>query len=517
MSRENYFMGLLSLAVLCYLIVLGMQRFFPKAFRSKKFTLEHICKWEEIFDLLRNAEIRKWIWITLGFFSIFTVGKYIPLPGLNLEAVTSVFNKSVIVAPFSSVFQSMSIFSLGIMPFLSANSLVLLLSIVVPRLRRYSQSAPGSNQIIIRWIYYLTIVLCLTQGYFISRWLQNPEGWPEGMTILSPGMNFTIVAVIFMTMGTIAILLIANGIRKLGIGHGISLIITFGMCLGLLTRMFHIARSELLFPEQNSGSMPVLFITVIGIILGFWILQIRRVVMIEDISSGKKTSLQLSINQSGIIPVEFASSLIMLPATLLTFSDSPFMNRLSISFGYGQPAYYTSFLVLIIIFSLVYGRIAFNPKYIAKRLKQKDLRIVDEAGEDGKSTLIHILLKLNLMWAGVLAIYFVLLNVLCNIWPIHYRTTLLVIPAVTLGCLKTILRRNRNLKEIYAHTELGEMLVAKSYLEVKGIETYLDNAEAYGRLYCYFIGPLAAKQLFVSPQDYPRASELIEEYNRVVE
>lgn len=514
---ENYFMGLVAMIVFVFLIILGMRRFLPKAFKSSKFVLEDICTWEDVLNLSGNSKIRKLLWITLGFLVIFILGHYIPLPGLNHEAMTSMLDKTSIMGRFSSALSFMSIFSLGIMPFLSANMLLLLFSIAIPRLRRFSQSSITSSQMMTRWAYLLTIIICLIQGYFISGWLQNPGSLFEGTLVLSPGLNFTITSAVIMTLGTAVLLLITSGINKIGIGHGISLVMILVMCVRLASRIFYSVRPQSLTfiftSRENLMSTLGLFLIVVALSLGFWMLRIKRVVTIEDSSGGKKTPLRISINQSGLIPVVLASSLIMLPMTFIVrFSNSPSLNRYANVLSPGQPIYYVTHLVLVVLFSLAYGRIAFNPKYTAMRLKQNNLRIIDEGAENGENILSRILLKLNLIWTVGLMIYFTFGYFLSKVSNIFFSPSYLVIPAVILGCLQTILRRSRNLKEIYTHTEIGEILVAKSYLETKGIKTYLDNTEAYGRLYCYFIGPLAAKQLFVDPQDYPTASELMEEY-----
>jgi preprotein translocase subunit SecY len=516
---ENYFMGLVAPVVFGFLVILGMRRFLPKTFKSNKFILEDICMWEDVLNLLRNSKIRRLLWITLGFLVIIKLGYYIPLPGLNHEAVASMLGKTSVIGGFSSALSFMSIFSLGIMPFLSANMLLLLFSIAIPRLRRFSQSSITSNQMMTRWAYLLTIIICLIQGYFTSGWLQSPGNWFEGTLVLSSGLNFTITSAVLMTLGTAAILLITSGINKLGIGHGISLIMIFAMCTRLANRILYSVHRSLVSKQDFTSAedlVPGLFLIVVALSFGFWLLRIKRVVTVEDGSSGKKTPLRISINQSGLIPVVLASSLIMLPMMFIVkFSSSPSLNRYASVLSPGQPIYYVTHLVLVVLFSLAYGRIAFNPKYTAMRLRQNNLRIVGEENvENVENVLIRILVKLNFIWAGVLAIYFVLLNILCNIWhfPYIHAISLLVIPAVIIGCLQTILRRSNDLKEIYMHSEIGEILVAKSYLDTKGIKTYLDNTEAYGRLYCYFIGPLATKQLFVDSQDYLGALELMEEY-----
>lgn len=515
---ENYFMGLVAMIVFVFLIILGMRRFLPKTFKSSKFILEDICTWEDALNLLRNSNIRRLLWITLGFLVIFILGYYIPLPGLNHEAMTSMLDETSIMGRFSSALSFMSIFSLGIMPFLSANMLLLLFCIAIPRLRRFSQSSITSNQMMTRWAYLLTIIICLTQGYFISGWLQSPGSWFEGTLVLSPGLNFTITSAALMTLGTAVILLITSGINKLGIGHGISLIMILGMCARLANHILYSVHRSLVSKQDftstgNLISAPGLLVIVVALSLGFWLLRIKRVVTVEDSSSGKKTPLRISINQSGLISVVLASSLIMFPMMfIMRFSNSPSLNRYASVLSPGQPIYYVTHLILVVLFSLAYGRIAFNPKYTAMRLKQNNLRIIDEESENGENILSHILLKLNLIWAVGLMMYFTFGYLLSKVSNIFFSPSYLVIPAVILGCLQTIRRRSRNLKEIYTHTEIGEILVAKSYLETKGIKTYLDNTEAYGRLYCYFIGPLATKQLFVDPQDYPTASELMEEY-----
>lgn len=513
MNGENFLMGLAALVVFGFLAVLGIQRFLPKTFKSGKFILEDICKWKDVIDLLKNLRIRKLLWITFGFLVIITVAKYIPLPGLNYKALTSTFGE-VGIRYFSSTLRHMSIFALGIMPFLSANCLLLLLSIAIPKIRRYSQSTVNSNKIITRWIYFITVALCIIQAHGISTMLSNPANFQGTVIVPNPGASFRITVIVFMTLGTIIMLLIASGINKFGIGQGISLIVTLGMCIVLTDRICSIIHRQALLHGQNFNLILFLFIHVVALILGFWLLRIKRTLIIENGDNREKASTSLSINQSGIIPTALASSLIMLPATLMRFTNSSLLNKYADVFCPGHPLYYIIYLVLVIPFSLGYGKIAFNPKYTGMRLKQNNLKIIDEEAGNEEGILQHMLFKLNLIWAGVLIIYFVLLDILSQLFHTPYisKIAFLVIPAVILGCLQTILRKNHNLKEVYSHTELGEIWVAKSYLETNGVKAYIDNVEAYGRLYCYFIGLLATKKLFVNAQDYERASDLIEEY-----
>lgn len=488
------------LILICLILFLIM----PRIIKSGEFMVEDIHAWKDITGFLKDPVIRLKIIITLVLLIVYVSGTYILLPGLDLEILRNNPYVHSIQSRFSM--KRFSVFALGVMPFITVNGLLLLSAIAVPALRKFSRSRQSSSRLINQLVYLLTIILCIVQSFGLSKVFQALGA--------AHGRMFNLTTVLLLTMGTIIMLLLAKGIRKFGIGHGISLIIALSWVINLNIESFQGISFQATVIDRMAG----LLFMITALILGIWIMRVQRVIMVEDVYTGEKIPLPFSLNQAGIFPVILASTLLMLPLQLIVMfniNGTPLNYFMSLLHP-GNPVYYLAHVVLIVSISLIYGVLVINPNNMIMRLKQNNLRIIDEPQNKKRNILFAAVLQLNLLWAVVLIVYFVLLTLIMSRISnlvISANMPVIIIAAVIAGCLHTLRVKKKNLEEIYKHTEPGEILVAKSFLETKGINTVMDNDEAYGWLFGFFTGPLAARRLFVEAEDFPKASELMEEYN----
>lgn len=501
----------LLIILICFILFLisAKKYLVPCIFKSGEFIVDDTGTWKDITGIIKDQKIRFKIIITVVLLIIFESGGHILLPGVDLDILTG--NQSASPVPSSFSIKHFSVFALGVMPLISANGLVLLSVIAVPALREFSRSGQSSSRLINKLVYLFAIILSIVLGYGISKAFQAFGA--------AQGEMFTLTAVLILTLGVIIILLLGKGISKLGVGHGISTIIAYAWGIGLIINLYMSISSHV----SVFIVIACLWLVITTFILGIWLMRVKRIIMVEDINTGEKKPLPFSLNQAGIFPVVLSATILMLPHNFIRWfnlngtSFNYFMNLLNP----GQPLYYLAHIVLIVSISLIYGILVINPNYMVMRLKRNNLRIVDERQNNKRNILFATILKLNLIWAGVLILYFVLSGVLLSIGNVGISSSMdvLITAAVFSGYLHTLKIKKKNPEEIYMHTEPAEIMVAKSYLETKGINTVTDNDEAYGWIFGFFTGPLAVRRLFVEAEDFVKASELMEEYNmkRLVE
>lgn len=336
-------------------------------------------------NIFKIPELKKRILFSLAFLAIYRVGVHIPTPGVDGDALARFFAQYQdtlfgIFNMFSGgALERLSVFALGIMPYISASIILQLLTVVFPHLERLKKEGEAGQKKITQYTRYGTIVLSVIQGFGISVGLENMTA-PGGATIvLDPGWSFRIMTVITLTAGTAFIMWLGEQISERGIGNGISLIIF----AGIVARMPQAMGNS--FRMLSTGEMGIfvavlLLVLMVGVIafINFMEQGQRRIpvqyakrVVGRKMYGGQSTHLPLKLNTSGVIPPIFASSLIMFPATLASFfEDVAVMQYISAALRPGALIYELMFVSFIFFFCYFYTAIVFNPADVAENMKK---------------------------------------------------------------------------------------------------------------------------------------------------
>ncbi len=329
-------------------------------------------------------ELRKRIIFTFLMLAVYRLGAHIPTPGINGDALSAFFAQmqGTILGLFDmfsgGALERLSIFALGIMPYISSSIIFQLLTVVVPYLHKLSKEGEMGRKKITQYTRYGTVVLSLIQGIGISFGLEKMTGPAGELVVPHPGWSFRIMAVITLTAGTAFIMWLGEQITERGIGNGISLIIF----AGIVVRMPSAAVNTLKL--VRTGEFPVLLVLVLiammVAVVGFIIfmergqrkipVQYAKRVVGRKVFGGQSTHLPLKVNTSGVIPPIFASSIIMFPATIAQFSTVPFMQTMAGALTPGNWPHEILYIGAIIFFCYFYTAVTFNPTDIADNMKK---------------------------------------------------------------------------------------------------------------------------------------------------
>lgn len=330
----------------------------------------------------KATELKKRIWFTLGALLVYRLGTYIPLPGLNMDAFAQAFQSqsSGILGQFNmfagGAIERMAIFALGIMPYISASIAIQLMTSVIPQLEQLKKEGEQGRKVINQYTRYGTVFLATLQAYGIAVGLEGGNG-----IVADPGWFFRFSTVISLVGGTMFLMWLGEQITARGIGNGISLIIFAGIVAGMpsaIAGTLELSRTGALSAGLVVAIL-VLAIAIIGLIV--FVERAQRRLLIQypkrqvgnRMFQGDTSHLPLKLNTAGVIPAIFASSLLLLPATLAGFSDTSnlpdWATGALAALGHGQPLYMVFYGALIAFFAFFYTAIVFNPQETADNLK----------------------------------------------------------------------------------------------------------------------------------------------------
>lgn len=329
-------------------------------------------------------ELRRRVLFTLIMLAVYRMGVQIPTPGINGEALSAFFtqNASTLFGMFNmfsgGALENFSIFALGIMPYISASIIIQLLTVVIPRLEALKKEGPAGNRKITQYTRYGTVFLSIIQGTFIAIGLEGMTGPGGEAIVLAPGIEFKLMTVLTLTSGTAFIMWLGEQMTERGIGNGISLIIFAGI---VASGPAAIVNSIQLIKAGEISLFFVPFLVlfmlgVIGIIVFFETSQ-RRIpiqyakrVVGRKVYGGQSSHLPLKINISGVIPPIFASSIMMFPATIGSFIQIDWVQRISAAMSPGTVYYYVCYIAMIVFFCFFYTAVTFKPDDVAENLKK---------------------------------------------------------------------------------------------------------------------------------------------------
>ncbi|AZO23981.1 MULTISPECIES: preprotein translocase subunit SecY [unclassified Mesorhizobium] len=403
----------------------------------------------------KAEDLKKRIWFTIGALLVYRLGTYIPLPGINPDAFAQAFSsQSKGVLGMFNMFaggavQRMAIFALGIMPYISASIIMQLMTSVIPSLEALKKEGEQGRKIINQYTRYGTVLLALVQAYGISIGLEGGNG-----IVNDPGMFFRISTVVTLVGGTMFLMWLGEQITARGIGNGISLIIFSGIVAGLpraISGTLELGRTGAL----STGlilAIIVLAVVVIGVIVFFERAQRRLLIQYPKRQVGNRmfqgdtSHLPLKLNTSGVIPPIFASSLLLLPATVAGFSQTTnlpaWASTILASLGHGQPLYMVFYAAMIIFFAFFYTAIVFNPKDTADQLKKHSGFIPGyRPGERTAEYIDYVLTRITVIGAVYLVLVCLLPEFLISATGVPFYlggTSLLIVVSVTLDTVAQI-------------------------------------------------------------------------------
>jgi preprotein translocase subunit SecY len=413
-------------------------------------------------NIFKIPELKRRILITFLFLAIYRVGVHIPTPGINGDALASFFAQAKgtlfsLIDMFSGgALERLSVFALGIMPYISASIILQLLTVVIPYLERLQKEGEMGRKKIVQYTRYGTVVLSMVQGFGIAIGLENMRGAAGEMIVMAPGWSFRILTVITLTAGTAFIMWLGEQITERGIGNGISLIIF----AGIVARMPNAIAStfELLRIGQMNVvlilALVVLMVLVVAVIIFFETgqrrlpVQYAKRVVGRKVYGGQSTHLPLKLNTSGVIPPIFASSILMFPLTIANFlpkpwlDDHPWVQAILNSLGPGALLYNLLYVAFIIFFCYFYTAVTFNPNDVAENMKKFGGYIPGiRPGQKTSEYIDKVLTRITLGGAIYVAAICVLPTILIGKFNVPFYfggTALLIVVGVALDTVQQI-------------------------------------------------------------------------------
>ncbi len=402
------------------------------------------------------ADLKNRILFTILILVIYRVGTYVPLAGIDPDALKEVMSSSQkgLLGMFNmfsgGAVTRMAIFALGIMPYISASIIVQLLTGVSDYFKNLKEQGEIGRKKITQYTRYGTVLISIIQGYGVSVGLEN-----EGNLVIEPGMTFRLITTISLVAGTTFLMWLGEQITLRGVGNGISLIIFSGIVAEIpraLASTFELGRTGALSATMIVGIFILVILTVLFIV--FFERAVRKILinypkrqMGNKIYGGESSHLPLKINTAGVIPAIFASAILLLPITLTNFgmSESETFLRISSLFTQGQPLYMLLYASGIIFFSFFYTSIVFNPKETAENLRKYGGYIPGiRPGERSAEYIEKILIRLTTIGALYLTFVCLMPEFLIAKYPIPFYlggTSILIVVVVAMDTVTQVQTR----------------------------------------------------------------------------
>ncbi len=389
-------------------------------------------------NIFKIPELKRRILYTLALLVVYRIGVHVPVPGIDAVALAEIFDraKGTILGIFNmfsgGALERLSVFALGIMPYISASIILQLMTVVIPHLEQLKKEGEQGRKKITQYTRYGTVILSIIQGFGISVGLERMGA------VVDPGWGFRFMAVLTLTAGTAFIMWLGEQITERGIGNGISLIIFAGIVAGVPTAIGNT------FQLVSTGAMnifPIIILVVLMVAVVAAIIFVeqgqRRIpvqyakrVVGRRMYGGQSTHLPLKINMSGVIPPIFASSIMMFPATITSFITIPWIQNIVSALTPGNPVYEFLFVGMIFFFCYFYTAVTFNPVDVADNMKKQGGYIPGiRPGKRTADYIDRVLTRITLGGALYVSIVCVLPSVLITRFnvPFYFGGTALLI------------------------------------------------------------------------------------------
>ena len=406
----------------------------------------------------KASELKKRIWFTLGALIIYRLGTYIPLPGIDPAVLQDIFrqNKGGVLGMFDmfagGALGRMTIFALNIMPYISASIIMQLMSAVSPRLEALKKEGESGRKKINQYTRYGTVVIAALQAYGISAGIEAMSS-SAGPAVSDPGAFFRFQVVVTLVGGTVFLMWLGEQITARGVGNGISLIIFSGIVANLpsaLVGTLELGRTGAL----STAFIIALLVMSVGVI--FFIVFVERAqrrIIIQypkrqrgnKMTGGESSHLPLKINTAGVIPPIFASSLLLLPMTVIGFSAGTgpeWLTQAAAYLGRGQPVYLILYISMVVFFAFFYTAVVFNPTETADNLKKYGGFVPGiRPGKNTADYLDWVLTRLTVVGAAYLAAIVLLPELLISQYSVPFYfggTSLLIVVTVTMDTVAQV-------------------------------------------------------------------------------
>lgn len=403
----------------------------------------------------KAEELKKRILFTLGALLVYRLGTYIPMPGIEPDAFAAAFDQAAqgVVGLFNmftgGAVERMAVFALGIMPYITASIIIQLMTTVSPKLEALKKEGESGRKVINQYTRYGTVLLATVQAYGIAVGLES-----SGTIVSDPGWFFRLTTVVTLVGGTMFLMWLGEQITARGVGNGISLIIFAGIVAELPRAL---AQTLELGRQGAIGTGLIITIIALSIIVIAFIVFVERAqrrLLIQypkrqvgnRMTQGESSHLPLKLNTAGVIPPIFASSLLLLPATLAGFSDGTqatgWITTITALLGHGQPAYMLLYASLIIFFAFFYTAIVFNPADTADNLRKHGGFVPGiRPGERTANYIDHVLTRITVVGAIYLTIVCLIPEFLISYSGVPFYfggTSLLIVVSVTMDTVQQV-------------------------------------------------------------------------------
>ncbi len=385
------------------------------------------------------------LFLLLGIF-IYRIGSHIPVPGLDPDRLADLFNRQQggILGLFNmfsgGALQRLTLFALGVMPYISSSIIMQLFTSVVPALDQLKKEGAAGRHKISQYTRYGTLMLALFQAFGISKWLTS-----AGIVII-PGVYFYFISTLTLTAGTMFLMWLGEQMTERGVGNGISMLIFAG-----IVSRFPATISQVL-SQVRQGQMQIislfLLIAVVVVVTAIvvFIERGQRKIAVNyarrQVTGGagmQSSSLPLKINMAGVIPPIFASSIILFPGTLAGWfgggTGMGWLNKVAFALSMGQPLYMITYALAIVFFCYFYTALVFSPREIADNLKKSGAFVPGIRPGDNTATYIdNVITRLTFFGAVYITVISLLPDILMNVWhmPLSFGGTSLLIVVVVL-------------------------------------------------------------------------------------
>lgn len=424
----------------------------------------------------KATELRQRIFFTLGLLIVYRLGTYIPVPGIDAEALRNFIEEAstgiggVLNMFTGGALSRMGIFALGIMPYITASIMVQLMASTYEPWKNLRKEGEQGRRKLNQITRYGTVALATIQAYGMAKSLE------AGSMVHTPGLFFIVACVITLVGGTMFLMWLGEQITARGVGNGISLIIYVGIIAELpaaIAQFLSQGRSN----TSSGGLITVLMLSVVVITIGFVVLleRAQRKIHIQyprrqvgmKMYDGSSSHLPIKVNPAGVIPAIFASALLLLPVTVSTFSGNdtgPIMSQILAYFGPGQPLYLAFFTLMIVFFAYFYTfQVAFKPEDVAENLKNQGGFVPGiRPGKKTEEYLTYVVNRILVLGSAYLALVCLLPEILRNQLAVPFYfggTSVLIVVSVTMDTIQQIQ------SHLLAHQYEG--LIEKSQLRGK--------------------------------------------------
>ncbi|MDD5587096.1 MAG: preprotein translocase subunit SecY [Alphaproteobacteria bacterium] len=407
----------------------------------------------------KATELKSRIWFTLLALIIFRLGTYIPVPGIDPVTLGEIFKRhgGGVLGMFDmfagGALQRMTVFALGVMPYITASIIVQLLSAIVPAFEAMKKEGSTGQMKLNQYSRYLTVTFAIVQSYALAVGLENMMG-SSGSAVILPGFFFRLTTMVTLTGGTVFLMWLGEQITARGIGNGTSLIIYSGIVANLphaMAQTLELGRTGAL---STWFILFVLVLIVAVIALCVFFEQAHRRILVNypkrqvgnKIYGGEASHMPLKLNTSGVIPPIFASSLLLFPLTLASFTDvqqkGGLLADLVVQLGHGKPLFMVLYAALIIFFSFFYTAVVFNPVETADNLKKYGGFIPGiRPGKNTADYFDYVLTRLTVLGSAYLVGICLLPEFLMSRGAIPFYlggTSLLIVVSVTIDTISRV-------------------------------------------------------------------------------